>query len=252
MQRNLQPWITTGVVLAGASLIAVNPMATPRPDVQHRQVRLVDYDEFDLSQLTTTTEANWSGLETVLSSSNWLTDPDISQGLSTVLSDLSTGTSNPVTDPTSLLAEGGATAHQQRRCVERGRHRADGRHGQRRVGAEQRRLFRGAHRPGKRAHHGPGRLPQRLPGNRWLRADFARVRAAHQHHRRRGHRPDRRPSAAEQHHCRRGVGARRREFDDGLATRGHGHRGLQCQPQSNPQRPRLDLRWCHAHRQWAS
>jgi hypothetical protein len=106
MQRNLQPWITTGIVLAGASLIAVNPMATPRPDVQHRQVRLVDYDEFDLSQLATTTEANWSGLETVLSSSNWLTDPDISQGLSTVLGDLSTGTSNPVTNPISLLTEG--------------------------------------------------------------------------------------------------------------------------------------------------
>ena len=51
MQRNLQPWITTGIVLVGASLIAVTPMATPRPDVQHRQVRLVDYDEFDLSQL---------------------------------------------------------------------------------------------------------------------------------------------------------------------------------------------------------
>jgi hypothetical protein len=98
MQRDLQPWITTGLVLVGASLIAVSPMATPRPDVQHRQVRLVDYDEFDLSQLTATTEANWSGLETVLGSSNWLTDPDISQGLSTVLSDLSTGVSNPVTD----------------------------------------------------------------------------------------------------------------------------------------------------------
>src|SRR6202000_2095542 len=105
MQRNLQPWITTGVVLVGASLIAVGPMATPRPGVQHRQVRLVDYDEFDLSQLTTTTEANWSGLETVLGSSNWQTDPDISQGLSAVLGDLSSGTSNPVTNPISLLAE---------------------------------------------------------------------------------------------------------------------------------------------------
>src|ERR1700744_4764 len=106
MQRNLQPWITTGVVLVGASLIAVGPMATPRPGVQHRQVRLVDYDEFDLSQLTTTTEANWSGLETVLGSSNWQTDPDISQGLGAVLGDLSSGTSNPVTNPISLLAEG--------------------------------------------------------------------------------------------------------------------------------------------------
>jgi len=106
MQRHPQPWITTGVVLAGAGLIAVTPAATPLPDLQHRSIRLVDYDEFDLSQLTTTTEANWSGLETALSSNNWATDPDISQGLSTVLSDLSTGTSNPVTNPTSLLAEG--------------------------------------------------------------------------------------------------------------------------------------------------
>src|SRR5271163_977268 len=106
MQRNLRPWVTTGVVLVGASLVAVTPVVMPLPDVQHRQFRLVDYDEFDLSQLTTTTEANWSGLETALSSSNWLTDPDISQGLSTVVSDLSTGTANPVTNPTSLLTEG--------------------------------------------------------------------------------------------------------------------------------------------------
>src|SRR5271154_4487163 len=106
MQRNLQPWITTGVVLAGASLIAVNPMATPRPDVQQRQVRLVDYDEYDASQLASATEANWQGLESILGSSNWTTDPDISQGLSTLFSDLSTGTSNPVTNPIDLLTEG--------------------------------------------------------------------------------------------------------------------------------------------------
>ncbi|MDT5220653.1 MAG: hypothetical protein QOF15_2758 [Mycobacterium sp.] len=106
MQRNLQPWITTGVVLVGASVIAVSPIATSRPDGQHRQVRLVDYDEFDLSQLVNTTEANWSGLETALGSSNWLTDPNISQGLSTLFSDLSTGTSNPLTNPIALLTEG--------------------------------------------------------------------------------------------------------------------------------------------------
>src|ERR1700722_11813295 len=106
MQRNLQPWITTGVVMVGASLIAVNPVATRLPDAQHRSIRLVDYDEFDLSQLVSTTEANWSGLETALSSNNWLTDPDISQGLSTVLSDLWTGTSNPGTNPIDLLTEG--------------------------------------------------------------------------------------------------------------------------------------------------
>ncbi len=106
MQRNPQLWITTGIGLLGAGLIAVTPVATPLPDVQHRQFRLTDYDEFDMSQLVTTTEANWSGLETVLSSSHWLTDPDISQGLSTVLSDLSTGASNPMTNPLSLLTEG--------------------------------------------------------------------------------------------------------------------------------------------------
>jgi hypothetical protein len=98
--------ITIGIALVGAGLIAVTPVGTPPAQVQHRQFRLTDYDEFDLSQLVSTTEANWSGLETVLSSSNWATDPDISQGLSTVLSDLSTGTSNPVTNPIDLLTEG--------------------------------------------------------------------------------------------------------------------------------------------------
>src|ERR1700744_5721832 len=98
--------ITTGIALVGAGLIAVTPVGTPPTQVQHRQVRLTDYDEFDLSQLVSTTEANWSGVATVPSSSNWATDPDISQGLSTVLSDLSTGTSNPVTNPIDLLTEG--------------------------------------------------------------------------------------------------------------------------------------------------
>jgi hypothetical protein len=106
MQRHPQPWITIGIALVGAGLIAVTPVGTPPAQVQHRQFRLTDYDEFDLSQLVSTTEANWSGLETVLSSSNWATDPDMSQGLSTVLSDLSTGTSNPVTNPIDLLTEG--------------------------------------------------------------------------------------------------------------------------------------------------
>ena len=50
MQRNLQPWITTGIALVGASLIAVTPGThAPAPEVQHRQFRLTDYDEFDLS-----------------------------------------------------------------------------------------------------------------------------------------------------------------------------------------------------------
>src|SRR6202042_1879737 len=106
MQRNFRPWVTTGVVLVGASLIAVTPVTTPSPNVKHRSVRLVDYDEYDASQLASATEANWQGLESILGSSNWLTDPDISQGLSTLFTDLSTGTSNPVTNPIDLLTEG--------------------------------------------------------------------------------------------------------------------------------------------------
>ena len=66
-------------------------MAPPAPNVQQRALKLVDYTEYDASQLASATDANWSGLESILSSSNWTTDPDISQGLSTLFSDLSTG-----------------------------------------------------------------------------------------------------------------------------------------------------------------
>ena len=48
---------------------------------------LTDYTDYDASQLANATEANWSGLESVLNSSNWTTDPDISQSLSTLFSD---------------------------------------------------------------------------------------------------------------------------------------------------------------------
>ncbi|MDT5205198.1 MAG: hypothetical protein QOD34_1834, partial [Mycobacterium sp.] len=105
MRQLLRPYVTTGIAIVGASLIAVTPVAAPPPNVQ-RALKLVDYVEYDGAQLLSATEANWSGLESVLSSSHWLTDPDISQGLSTLFSDLSTGTSNAVTNPISLLAEG--------------------------------------------------------------------------------------------------------------------------------------------------
>jgi hypothetical protein len=106
MQVSIRPYVTTGIAIVGASLIAVTPVAPPAPNVQQRALKLVDYTEYDASQLASTTEANWSGLETILSSSNWTTDPDISQGLSTLFSDLSTGTSNAVTNPLSELTEG--------------------------------------------------------------------------------------------------------------------------------------------------
>jgi hypothetical protein len=84
----------------------VTPVAAPAPSVQQRALKLVDYVEYDGAQLLSATEANWSGLESILNSSHWLSDPDISQGLSVLFSDLSTGTSNAVTNPISLLAEG--------------------------------------------------------------------------------------------------------------------------------------------------
>ncbi|MDT5251232.1 MAG: hypothetical protein QOH07_167 [Mycobacterium sp.] len=106
MTLALRPYVTAGIAIVGASLIAVSPVAPPPTNVQQRALKLVDYTEYDASQLASATEANWSGLETILSSSNWTTDPDISQGLSTLLTDLGTGASNPVTDPFSLLIEG--------------------------------------------------------------------------------------------------------------------------------------------------
>jgi hypothetical protein len=106
MQQTLRPYVTAGIAIVGASLIAVTPVAPPAPHVQQRVLKLVDYTEFDGSQLTSATEANWSGLESILGSSNWTTDPDISQGFSTLFADLSTGASNPVADPFSLLIEG--------------------------------------------------------------------------------------------------------------------------------------------------
>jgi hypothetical protein len=74
MQESLRPYVTAGIAIVGASLIAVTPVTPPPPNMQQRALRLVDYTEYDASQLTTTTEANWSGLESVLSSSNWTTD----------------------------------------------------------------------------------------------------------------------------------------------------------------------------------
>ena len=106
MQQSLRPYVTAGIAIVGASLIAVNPVTPPPPTAQQRAVKLVDYTEYDATQLASATEANWSSLETILSSSNFTTDPDISQGLSTLFTDLSTGTANPVTNPFSLLIEG--------------------------------------------------------------------------------------------------------------------------------------------------
>jgi hypothetical protein len=54
MQHVLRPYATAGVALVGASIIAVTPLALPPPNVQVRQVQLVDA----WSDLVTNTTAN--------------------------------------------------------------------------------------------------------------------------------------------------------------------------------------------------
>ncbi len=69
MQRALRPWITAGVALTGASIIAVTPVAARLPDVQYRPVQLSAVDnginpfpEVSWNDFLTNTTANWNGL----------------------------------------------------------------------------------------------------------------------------------------------------------------------------------------------
>ncbi|KAA8970031.1 hypothetical protein [Mycobacterium sp.] len=105
MQRTLRCWAAAGLAVIGAGLLDVTPIAQPPPDAQRRPVKLADYDEFDLSQLISTTGDNVTGLESILGTTNWLTDPDIPQGISVFLADLATSTANLATNPIALLTE---------------------------------------------------------------------------------------------------------------------------------------------------
>ena len=60
MQHALRPYATAGVALVGASIIAVTPLAVPLPDVQARQVKLVDA----WSDLVADTTANLQNIAT--------------------------------------------------------------------------------------------------------------------------------------------------------------------------------------------
>jgi len=106
MQRIPRCWISAGLTVIGAGVLAVTPVAESPPGAQPRPVQLAGYDEFDLSQLITTAEDNSAGLESILGSSNWLTDPAIPQGIGVFLADLPTNTANLVTNPIALLTEG--------------------------------------------------------------------------------------------------------------------------------------------------
>ena len=69
MQQALRPYVTAGIALVGASMIAVTPVAAPPPMSQVRPVQLVDA----WSDLFTDTTAN---LDNIASNAN---SSDISQ-----------------------------------------------------------------------------------------------------------------------------------------------------------------------------
>jgi len=75
MQYALRPYATAGVALVGASIIAVTPVAVPPPNVQVRQVQLVDA----WSDLLTDTTAN---LQSIIDNAD---SSDISQVFSALL-----------------------------------------------------------------------------------------------------------------------------------------------------------------------
>jgi hypothetical protein len=57
MQHALRPYATAGIALVGASVIAVTPMAIPKPSVQTRPVQLVDAWSDLLTDTTTNVES---------------------------------------------------------------------------------------------------------------------------------------------------------------------------------------------------
>jgi hypothetical protein len=75
MQHVLRPYATAGVALVGASIITVTPLAVPPPNVQARQVQLVDA----WSTLVADTTAN---LDSIISNAD---SSDISQVFSALL-----------------------------------------------------------------------------------------------------------------------------------------------------------------------
>jgi hypothetical protein len=76
LQQKLRPYVTAGIALVGASLVATTPMRTPPSNVQQRPIKLVDHVDYDVA---TPAQVDWSGLESIASSSHWVTDPDLAR-----------------------------------------------------------------------------------------------------------------------------------------------------------------------------
>ncbi|HET9876382.1 MAG TPA: hypothetical protein VFQ37_11540 [Mycobacterium sp.] len=109
MQHALRPRITAGVALTGAGIVAVTPIAAPTPlfDVEHRSVQFTGDAAFPLvswDELVANSSPNWDALQPLLSS-KFFDAPGVADGWQAVFHDLLTGTSNPVTNPVTLLTE---------------------------------------------------------------------------------------------------------------------------------------------------
>ncbi len=116
MQRALRPWITAGVALTGASVVAVTPLAPP-PDLQHRSVQLVDvahgvnpFPEVTWNDLFANTTANWNGLMDMFNHTTAiysLPEAVYTEGLPKVVNDLSTELQQLATYLTAAAAQAG-------------------------------------------------------------------------------------------------------------------------------------------------
>jgi hypothetical protein len=122
MQRALRPWITAGVALTGAGLIAITPAAPSLLGIQHRSVQLttteageINFPEVDWNDLVANTTANWNGLVDMYDHTTALyslPDAVYTQGLGQVFTDLSTDVQELAKYATELAAYDAAVAAQ--------------------------------------------------------------------------------------------------------------------------------------------
>lgn len=122
MQRALRPWITAGVALTGAGLIAISAATSSLLGIQHRSVQLttteageINFPEVDWNDLVANTTANWNGLVDMYDHTTALyslPDAAYTQGLGQVFTDLSTDVQELAKYATELAAYDAAVAAQ--------------------------------------------------------------------------------------------------------------------------------------------
>ena len=200
MQQALRPYVTAGIALVGASMIAVTPLVAPPPGVQVRPVQLVDA----WSDLFTNTTAN---LDNIASNAN---SSDITQVFSALFTnplgviDAITNLDPTVTTGTVASARlGGVAAGRSNSRSEVSGQRAP-RSARSTASLNSCRPTRQVHHPLRRHRLRPERLPQRH-GQRQLAGRHHHHPALQRHPRPRTHRgrrhqpdqPDERPGAGQ-------------------------------------------------------